>query len=219
MRITSKLAVAALALALPATANAAAFINGSFEDASVGNSVPPAGGFSSLNNGSTAIAGWNVAGNGIDWVDTGYWTAADGSRSIDLNQLGAGRIEQTFDTIAGKLYTVKFALAGNPDGAPTNKTLASVATGEGGFNTYSFDTTGNTRSAMGWVTKTFQFKADGSTSTLAFFSTTSGPFGAALDMVSVSGVPEPTTWAMMILGIGFTGAALRRRQQQAVRFA
>lgn len=31
-------------------------------------------------------------------------------------------------------------------------------------------------------------------------------------------VPEPSTWAMMILGIGFAGAAMRRRQNQTVRY-
>lgn len=33
------------------------------------------------------------------------------------------------------------------------------------------------------------------------------------------GVPEASTWAMMILGIGFAGAAMRRKQKAAVRFA
>lgn len=35
----------------------------------------------------------------------------------------------------------------------------------------------------------------------------------------VGTVPEPTTWGMMILGIGLVGGAMRRRQSAAVRFA
>ena len=31
-------------------------------------------------------------------------------------------------------------------------------------------------------------------------------------------VPEPATWGMMILGIGFVGSVLRRRQRQSVSF-
>lgn len=32
------------------------------------------------------------------------------------------------------------------------------------------------------------------------------------------GVPEPSTWAMMILGFGFIGGIMRRKQQQSVRY-
>lgn len=33
------------------------------------------------------------------------------------------------------------------------------------------------------------------------------------------GVPEPGTWALMILGFGLIGGALRRRQRQSVRYS
>lgn len=40
------------------------------------------------------------------------------------------------------------------------------------------------------------------------------------DVRSVGGaVPEPATWLMMIAGFGLVGAAMRRRQKAAVRFA
>jgi hypothetical protein len=32
-----------------------------------------------------------------------------------------------------------------------------------------------------------------------------------LDNVSISAVPEPATWAMMLLGIGLIGGAMRSR--------
>jgi len=50
-----------------------------------------------------------------------------------------------------------------------------------------------------------------------------GPKGANIAatfaLISPSAVPEASTWAMMILGIGFVGAALRRRQQVNVTYA
>ena len=39
-----------------------------------------------------------------------------------------------------------------------------------------------------------------------------------VDIGSV-GVPEPATWAMMILGMGAVGAGMRRRRRTAVRYA
>ena len=39
------------------------------------------------------------------------------------------------------------------------------------------------------------------------------------DLRFLSGAPEPATWAMMILGIGAVGFAMRRRRQATVRFA
>jgi hypothetical protein len=34
----------------------------------------------------------------------------------------------------------------------------------------------------------------------------------------VNGVPEPATWAMMLVGFGIIGAGMRRKQRQAVRY-
>jgi len=43
-----------------------------------------------------------------------------------------------------------------------------------------------------------------------------GNIGATWDGVPVFGVPEPGTWAMMIVGFGFVGAGLRRRRADFV---
>ena len=40
---------------------------------------------------------------------------------------------------------------------------------------------------------------------------------AAQDIVG-GAVPEPATWAMMLVGFGFIGATMRRKQRQAVRY-
>ena len=45
---------------------------------------------------------------------------------------------------------------------------------------------------------------------------TSGGASYSFSALTAGGIPEPTTWAMMILGLGGVGASMRRRKQ-AVR--
>jgi choice-of-anchor C domain-containing protein len=194
-------------------ANAASLVNGSFE---VG--ADP-GSFTTLGNGSTAVNGWTVKGNGVDYIGT-YWQAAHGVRSIDLSALNGGSIQQTIATVIGKTYKVTFWLAGNPDGGLGEKLAATSVSGDW-VNTFSFDVgPANTKQNMGWQEYSYRFTAFENTSTLVFNSMTHTPYGPALDNVSISAVPEPATWAMMIMGFGGVGAAVRSsRRKQALAFA
>jgi hypothetical protein len=47
---------------------------------------------------------------------------------------------------------------------------------------------------------------------LGSYNGKTGNVGATWDGVSTFGVPEPTTWGLMIMGFGFVGAGLRRRR-------
>ena len=67
------------------------------------------------------------------------------------------------------------------------------------------------------------FTADASVRLLINQATGTGPgsdnIGVIIDNVKLTGfVPEPTTWALMILGIGAVGGALRRKQRAAVNY-
>lgn len=46
-----------------------------------------------------------------------------------------------------------------------------------------------------------------------------GEFGGAVDNVSIAAVPEATSWAMMLVGMGLIGFAARRRQIIRVTYA
>lgn len=206
--------IAAVALlAMPISAEAAEFINGSFE-----TGVPFPGQFTKVSAvDSTSVTGWTVASGSIDYIGS-YWNAQSGGRSIDLSGDNVSVLQQTFDTIVGKKYNVKFFLGGNPFGGPTLKTL-TVSAGPSNLSAglasqnYNYDTTGAPPlPGMNWLAQNFSFTATGTSSTLAFTSTTETAFGPALDSVSVAAVPEPATWAMMIFGFGLVGAALRRRR-------
>jgi choice-of-anchor C domain-containing protein len=179
----------------PARANL--LVNGSFE-----SGTNPGSSFITLTNGdSTDITGWTVIGDSVDYIG-GYWQAADGVRSLDLNGLNSGGVQQTFATVAGQEYKVTFALAGNPDGSPADKTL--ITTTVGGVNSFNFNvvTAGSTHANMEWTTESFDFTAIASSTLLSFVSTTGdSPYGPALDAVDVECVPEPSSMALMAGGI------------------
>ena len=209
MRKTLLAAAFAGACGVAGSAGAAAFTNGSFELAS----VDPGTGFTTLAGGSTAIDGWVVGGDSIDYIG-GYWQPEDGARSIDLSGNANGSISQTFDTVAGQSYLVNFFLAGNPDGGPAAKLAITSADGvQQAANVFTVVPGVNTRDNMGWLPYVYRFTAATDSTTLSFASATGTAFGPALDNVSVGVVPEPTSWALMIVGFGGIGAAMRRQRR------
>ncbi|WP_143039607.1 MULTISPECIES: choice-of-anchor C family protein [Bradyrhizobium] len=214
MKINRLLACAAFLGLMTATAQASSLIsNGSFEAGSFDGAS-----FDTIHAGNPAISGWTVGGDSVDWIGS-YWQPQDGNRSIDLAGNAPGTISQSFATALGQTYLVQYWMAGNPDGAPTVKNLNADVIVD--VSAASFNDTGFTKSNMGWTLKSFSFVANGTTSTLTFVDTDTGPYGPALDNVSVTAVPEASTWAMMILGfLGIGFMAYRRKSSASVlRFA
>jgi choice-of-anchor C domain-containing protein len=179
---------------------AAPFTNGNFEMGSGPEVRFP---------GDTGVTGWTILPHSIDWTHISYWQPYDGSYSVDLSGNDAGGIEQAFDTIAGREYTVAFYMAGSVEGPPTVKHLEVIASGNLSRN-YTFDVTGRSTSNMGWTRRIYNFTAASPTTTLSFLShdpTSHGPF---IDAITVSEtIPEPSTVSTVVAG--FAGAALLRR--------
>jgi hypothetical protein len=71
----------------------------------------------------------------------------------------------------------------------------------------------DTRSTMGWAPYQYRFKASGKSTVLSFASATGTAYGPALDNVSISAVPEPAQWAMMLMGFGGLGVVMRSRRK------
>ena len=190
-------------------AQAVGILNGSFEFNTPSSDPSP---FKTLGSGSTEIDGWTVGGHSIDYIGS-YWQAADGKRSLDMNGIGPGSISQNITgLIKGQQYTVSFSLAGNPDAGDPNKILA-VNVGLGA-HTYTFNITGKTHTAMGWVPQTLVFTAAGTSALLTFRGAMTGSWGPALDNVSIAATPLPA--ALPLFGSALAGwwllGRLRRRR-------
>ena len=186
------LAGAALAAASPAAAQELV-TNGSFESGNFS-------GFTQTGNtGHTGIAAFNVTA---------------GAHSAYFGAVGSpGGISQSLATTAGQDYRISFDLL-NQGGTPSfyqilfGTNVLFTATNPASFGFTNFSTTAT---------------ATGASTTLAF-SFRNDPAFFYLDNISVTAiraaVPEPATWAMMLIGFGAIGAAMRRRvATQPVRLA
>jgi choice-of-anchor C domain-containing protein len=217
--------LAMTAMVALATSARADFITNGSSETSTGPAIPGTG-IQTLPGGNTTLTGWTVTGGSVDYIDYNgdiYWEAAEGRRSIDLNGNNPGGILQTVTGLTiGAVYELTFALAGNPDAGGGIKNLDVSVTG--GLTTgYSFDSTGQSHSDMGWVTETYFFTAVSTSAIVQFVSTTLGDKGAAIDDVHLElvrdpSVPVPASLALLLTGLpGFAGLGwvLRRKQKAA----
>lgn len=202
--------LAASAIILVSSAASAQLVtNGGFEQPKISdpccNTVPP-----------DSLPGWiatpnvNVVNGTFD--STNGNLAFEGTQYLDLvGQGGTGSISQTINTVAGSMYTLTFAYSHNLF-APNEATSASASFSIDGLIGTVLHSTGDT-SNLDWQIFSGNFVATGSTATLNFTNLTGGVNeGILLDAVSVAPVPEPSTWAMMLLGFGAVGFAMRRRK-------
>jgi len=94
------------------------------------------------------------------------------------------------------------------------------STGWADFTTYDFDIAYTATNVKVWVNDVLQFNIDGSFSDgrFGFYNYSqaqviyAGITNIDLPPDPPTGVPEPTTWAMMIAGFGLVGARMRRRR-------
>lgn len=162
---------------------------------------------------STSITGWTVSAGSVDYIHT-YWTAEDGSSSLDMEGLSPGTIFQNVNLVAGVEYVLTFWMSGNPDGGPWPKTL-QVSVG-GASENFDYAYNGHTLTNMMWVEHSMTFTAAVTGSTPVQFEdvTAEGTaYGAALDNVSLDPVPEPGTF--LLFGIPAMMLPMIRPRRQA----
>jgi hypothetical protein len=170
--------------------------------------------------GSSFDSSWTITTNNVDIVTangTGWAAPAFvGTQYLDLVGYGStGGISQSLATKAGQTYELTFAFGNNP--GSTNSASALVTVGD---LSQTVTHTTSTTNDINWTVFSGDFTASSSSTSLSFLETVgSNNGGVLLDGISVSAVPEPSTWAMMLLGfagIGFMGYRQSRKRASTV---
>jgi hypothetical protein len=196
-------------LCIAPLAHANLLINGSFEQ---GTWVSTSSGYMDVPIGSTAITGWTTTDNRVAWAKTPTADgviAQDGIYSLDLTGFGnlnpnAG-VTQTINTAPGQQYllTFEFDAAVGLSGLP-----AKLAVQAGSIATTFTKTTG------GWEQFSLPFVATSSATAISLSgSRLEQTYYVGLDNVSVTSVPEPSSWALLVTGVISTSALCRKRRK------
>lgn len=174
-------------------------------------------------NGNTTESGvsmWTASNHGSNTWDgtapSGNFVAMDGDYKT-------GAMTQTITGLTvGKVYSFTFNYAYAQQEGFTGDTIQHLIVGFGNssFTTPNYDLA--SKSFSGWSTYTGTLTANATSEVLSFlaYGNTPVPPFALFSNVSITGsVPEPATWAMMLVGLGVIGAAARRRHNITIAYA
>lgn len=209
--IKKLLSGAALATALVAAPASAAVVFTTTWELDQVPDGPAAGTYKIYNNPpTTSVAGWtpetqielqnNVAGSPSP-VGGKVFAELDADFNSSMSRIiGPGTYDLSF------LYSPRPGV-----GFGSNGILVSLNGSELG----QISATGLSGGNTAWSTIVMQRFTVGSNSTLTFTANgTSDSLGGYIDNITLAAVPEPTTWALFILGFGAIGYAMRRRSSK-----
>jgi hypothetical protein len=155
----------------------------------------------------------NGSANGLTLSpDGGAFLAADGP-------FQPGAVTQMINGLTmGSKYTLFFDWAAAQQLGFNGSTFSGWNVSIGGTPIDSVSANIGNHGFSGWQGSGVVFTATGSSELLSFLATggpsSSVPPFALLDGVSITPVPEPATWALMLVGVGALGAGLRMRRRE-----
>ena len=195
-------------LAAPAMSFAAGpelVTNGSFE-AYAGTAF--ISGYAKVSAGAGSLTGWTVGDTSVDIIK-GNFGAVSGYSIDMLGTPGPGSIWQSLTTVIGQTYVLQFDMSSNRGGDNTSQGKELTIAGLGGASAHSFSAL-----TAGVSHQSYAFTANSTATLLKFSSGPAGYSGSVLDNVSVTAVPEPQTYALMLAGLGLVAGIARRRSKQ-----
>lgn len=185
-------------------------------------------GFSDANAAPVFSDNFNSYSPSLNWVPPANWAVTSGSVDligansgfeffpgnggyVDLDgSTGAPGTLQTVSSFVAGNYTLTFDLGGNARNDGSKTTVISLG---------SFTTSITLASADPYQLFTLNFLTNGGQLSFADLAGGNDNIGNILDNVSLSpAVPEPSTWAMMILGFFSVGFVAYRKKSDTAAF-
>jgi hypothetical protein len=202
---------AAILIGSIGVANANLVQNGSFEaDTQKASSWSTYGGLSKApGHVNGTFSGWTAGENGIELRNNIAGVAKDGHNFVELDTYKNSSMSQDISTALNQAYTLSFWYANRSDvNFITNANTQGLSWS---FGNSHGDTPVATDKNWHLFTTTV-YGGIGSTTPLMFSAMgKSDSYGSSLDNISVSPVPEPEEWAMMLLGLGLMGFVSKRK--------
>lgn len=172
---------------------------------------------------SNGLTGWTASGN-VHVAALPYYGMTSGTNGTKVAVFNGGDsrpkgdLWQTIATLAGGVNRLTFSYAVISNG---NQSIAASAADAGSALVLATNSFATTSTALRIAMLDFVAR---STSTVIRFANIATNNTISQDLgftnVAVAAIPEPSTWALMLVGFGLVGAATRyRRRSVAARFA
>jgi hypothetical protein len=158
-------------------------------------------------NTTSFVQGWSVANGTVDTIGTGFFELLPGQGNyidLDGSSSQAGVFSNSVTLTGGVTYTMSYAISGNMRGAGNDTVDVAFGTASNTHVIGQYD-------ALNTMSLSFTPTTSGSYG-FSFYNHGGDNQGAILDQVTITAVPEPETYAMLLAGLAAVGFAARRRR-------